>query len=163
MDYQYSIDDLASKCQVSKQSIYNLISKNKDFVKDNSRKQQRKIKYNQAVLDLLLDYYGTEATEQEQQPLNKSGTETTTNSPTDEKDALIAALQAEIEALKKQLQDTDTLKQQLQEKEAMVKELLTQNGALILTIQQQQQERMALLPAPKKSIGERIKSIFGKS
>ena len=47
MSYQYTIEDLASFCQVCKQSIYNLINKNKEFVNENSRKQGRKVKYNQ--------------------------------------------------------------------------------------------------------------------
>ena len=168
MTYQYTVEDLARYCQVSKQSIYNLISKNKDFVNDNSRKQGRKIKYNQAVLKLFLEYYGKEtaaadeAEPQKQQPVEATETpleaaaafadEIPAQDNTAAAAEKIAALEAEVEALK----------QQLAEKEAERKELLQQNGALILTIQQQQQEKMLLLPAPKKTIGEKIKNLFGK-
>ena len=170
MNYPFTIDDLASKCQVTKQSIYNLISKNKEFVKDNSKKQGRKIKYNQAVLDLFLGYYdklGEDKAEETITPAAEQPTEApekppeapsveTTQKPTE---TPAEGLQAKIEALQDQVRE---LKEQLAYKEAERLELLKQNGALILTIQQQQQERMLLLPAPKKSIGDRFKGLFGK-
>lgn len=171
MDYQYTVEDLARSCQVSKQSIYNLINKNKDFVNENTRKQGRKIKYNQAVLDLFLDYYGKEEaaaaggtdtaaaqeqpTEAQETPLEAADAADGEIPPAIDVKAAesqIAALQAEVAALKQQLAD----------KEEERKELLRQNGALILTMQQQQQERMFLLPAPKKSLGERLKGLFSK-
>ena len=55
--YPYDIEQLAEKAGVSKTSIYNLIGKNKSFVKDNSTKRQRKVYYNQAVLDWLLEQH----------------------------------------------------------------------------------------------------------
>ena len=170
MNYPFTIEDLASKCQVTKQSIYNLISKNKEFVKENSKKQGRKIKYNQAVLDLFLGYYdkleeapaeetitpeAEQPTEAPEKPTEAPAAESTPEAP----EAPAEGLQAQIEALQGQVRE---LKEQLAAKEAERLELLKQNGALILTIQQQQQERMLLLPAPKKSIGERFKGLFGK-
>ena len=167
MNYQYTVEDLARYCQVSKQSIYNLINKNKDFVNDNSRKQGRKIKYNQAVLNLFLDYYGKEtaaADEAEPQEQPIEATETPLEAAAALADEIpaqdnTAAAAEQIAALQAEIAD---LKQQLADKEAERKELLQQNGALILTIQQQQQERMLLLPAPRKTLGEKIRGIFGR-
>lgn len=158
MNYPYTIEDLSRECNVSKQSIYNLIGKNKDFVKENSRKQQRKIKYNQEVLDWLLDYYGKNQLESSQNQSEPAQIDSTIAeidkvdiSIVKEKETKIEALEAEIEALKKTLEET----------EAERKELLKQNGALILTIQQQQQEHMILLPAATEKKGF-FKRLFGK-
>ena len=167
MNYPFTIDDLASKCQVTKQSIYNLISKDKDFIKQNSSKQGRKIKYNQAVLDKFLAYYDKledeEATpEAPQQPTEaptsvpEANPDETTTKPTE---ATTGPLEAQIAALR---QEVEELKKQLAAKEAERMELLKQNGALILTLQQEKQEKLLLLPAPKKTIGERIRGLFGK-
>ncbi len=150
MEYKYSINDIASKTKVSKQSLYSLIKKNQEFISKNSRRIQRKIYYNQEAFNFFINYYQPGATEETAQeavetPQAVEEKETVDTSATEQ----IAALKAEIEELKRKLSET----------EAERKELLQQNGALILTVQQQQQEKMLLLPAPKKTIRERI---FGK-
>lgn len=147
MEYKYTINEIASKTKVSLQSLYTLIKKNKEFINDHSRRKQRKVFYDQEAFDFFMEYYGQESHDE----TPSEGTET---APEDEKkesesQEQISALKAEIEALKAKLEDT--------EKER--KELLQQNGALILTIQQQQQEKMLLLPAPRKTIWDRV---FGK-
>lgn len=203
MNCQYTIEDLASKCQVSKQSIYALIKKNKDFVNQNSRKQGRQIKYNQAVLDLFLDYYGkqageeavpeesdqaqTEAPEAESKPEEETvegvpegeepsqdkqetsesepaaAAEETPDEPEREDTVSlkkqIASLTEERDALRDRVQE---LEKKLAETEAERKSLFTQNGALLLMLQQEKQEKMLYLPKPKKTIGERIKGWFKK-
>ncbi len=168
MNFPYSINDLSSKCQVSKQSIYNLISKNKDFINENSTRQGRKIKYNQAVLDKFLAYYDklaeeAAATEEAPQqpeiaPIAAPDDSQGENTP-GTKEAITAPLEAEITTLRKEVEG---LKQQLAAKEAERLELLKQNGALILTLQQEKQEKLLLLPGPKKTIGERFRGLFGK-
>ena len=167
MNYPFTIEDLAKKCQVTKQSIYNLISKNKEFIKNNSIKQGRKIKYNQAVLDWFLGYYDKleQDTVEDEAPQQPAEAPTEPLEPTlDETtpkpaEAPTGAVEAEIAALR---QEVEELKQQLAAKEAERLELLKQNGALILTLQQEKQEKLLLLPAPKKSLGERFKALFGK-
>ena len=186
MNYPYTIDDLASKCQVSKQSIYGLIKKYKDFVNENSRRQGRKIKYNQAVLDMFLEYYGgseqevpaqeetlTRATPPEWGDVGDQLSEAAENLQeqtarlTEERDSL----QQQLDEVKQKLADSeaerqslaaeiDSLRQQLQEKEGERHELLMQNGALILTLQQEKQEKILYLTASKKTLGQRIKSFF---
>lgn len=167
MNYPYTINDLTRNCQVSTQSIYNLIKKNKDFINDNSTRKQRKIYYNQEVMDFFLSYYGQEATENPlisdhgaERPSTKGEKSLSDSSSTDEPaESRIKALESEIEEKKAEITRLNDL---LTAKEAERKELLTQNGALILTIQQLQQEKMLLLPAPKKTIGEKVKSFFHK-
>lgn len=158
MTYQYSADDLSRICQVSKQSIYNLLSKDKDFIKDNSTKRGRKVRYNQAVADYVLDYYeidkddSTPAAAEETSDKEMSRNDTAS-------DQLISDLETRIQELEKQIAEKDA---QLQKTEAERVELLRQNGALILSLQTEQQTTRALLPAPRRSIGERLRGIFRK-
>ena len=168
MEYQYTINDIKDAVKVSLQSLYTLIKKNQAFINENSIRKQRKIYYNQAVMDFFISYYLPEQVPEEgkipSSPLKTDGAEgQAEKSPLEssykeeEQQSRIDALQAEIGTLQAEI---DALKAQLTAKENERLELLRQNGALILTIQQQQQEKMLLLPAPKKSLGERFKSFF---
>lgn len=170
MNYQYSIEDLAKHCQVSKQSIYNLINKNKEFVNDNSRKQGRKVKYNQAVLDLFLEYYGKQSQEQEAEerpappPESQEAPGDATGAPERPEEQVEAspsleALQAQIRALEAENID---LRLKLERAEAERQGLIQQNGITLLLLQQEKQEKMLLLPSPKKPFVERMKSLFSK-
>lgn len=151
MEYPFSINDIKSKTNVSLQSLYNLIKKNREFIDNNSTHKQRKIYYNQAAMDFFINYYNAEATPE--------------TPPTAEEHAekelsvqlRIEALETERDALKAEI---NALKKQLETKEAERLELLHQNGALILTFQQLQKEKMLLLPPPKKSFSDKIKSFF---
>ena len=171
MEYKYTINDISETVKISKPSLYALIKKNSAFIKDNSIRKQRKIYYNQAVMDFFIAYYLPEQTPEEgkippssfdiqtaEEQAEKSPLESSYKE--EEQQARIDALQAEIGALHAEI---DTLRKQLDAKEEERKELLTQNGALILTISQLQQEKLLLLPAPKRSIGERVKGLFHKS
>lgn len=153
MEYQYTIKDIQERVNVSQQSLYSLIKKNKEFINENSTRKQRKVYYNQAVMDFFVSYYLPEkAIPEGSAPLNETLTEAreSNESPLDALKAENDALKAEINVLRKQLDD----------KEAERLELLRQNGALILTLQQTQQEKMLLLPSPKKSFSDKVKSIF---
>jgi septal ring factor EnvC (AmiA/AmiB activator) len=100
--------------------------------------------YNQDAVNFCLNYYGKDKLIKD----NKQDTVNFNNELQDE----IKALQAEIATLKQTLEDT----------EAERKALLQQNGALILTLQQEKQEKMLLLPAPRKGIKETIRGWFQK-
>lgn len=182
MEYPYDIQDLSNGCGISKASVYAFIKKNRDFfednsirVRENSTSTKPKVKYNQVAMDFLLSHYGkknsidAQAREglspnfpmEEREGLSNLRENAPKNASGKEPDQLsIEALQAQISALEAKI---EALEKALAEKEEERKQLLNQNGALILTIQQQQTERMMLLPAPKKSIGERIKGFFSKS
>lgn len=176
MSYQYTIEDLARLCQVSKQSIYNLINKNKEFVNENSRKQGRKVKYNQAVLDLFLEYYGKQNQEKEPeetpapQPEAQEAPGDATEDPgrpeeQEETSPSVEALQGQIKALEAEIID---LRLKLERAEAERQGLIQQNGITLLLLQQEKQEKLRLLPPPqeakepKKSFAEKVKGLFGK-
>lgn len=168
MEFKYTINDISAKCKVSIQSLYTLIKKNKEFINKNSMRKQRKIYYNQEAMDFFVSYYlpeqPTEEPEISPSPLDiQTGGGLAENSlletPSTDKphESQTDALKAEIDALKAQI---DTLRKELDAKEAERKELIRQNGALILTLQQEKQEKQLFLPAPKKSFSDKVKSIF---
>lgn len=151
MEYPYTINDIRSKTNVSLQSLYNLIKKNREFIDKNSTHKQRKIYYNQSAMDFFTNYYNAEATpETPPEAEEHAEKEPSAHFRIEALEAERDALQAEINALRKQLEA----------KEAERLELLRQNGALILTLQQEKQEKMLLLPPPRKSFSDKVKSIF---
>ena len=169
MEYKYLITDIQEKTKVSITSLTTFKNKHKDFFNNNSTRKHRKIYYNQAAMDFFLSYYAPDtdtekkipdkiidtekAEEQAENPLSES------SYGEEEQKARINALQAEIKALQSEL---DALRKQLDAKEEERKELLRQNGALLLMLQQEKQEKMLLLPAPKKTISERVRGLFHK-
>lgn len=169
MEYKYLITDIQEKTNVSITSLTAFKKKHQDFFNNNSTRIRRKIYYNQAAMDFFIDYYCPEQTAKEDNinrlaavpeeqkaenasnsALNGSSADEPHESQLDKLKAEIDALHAEIEALRKQLNDKETERL----------ELLRQNGALILTLQQEKQEKMLLLPAPKKTLSERVKGFF---
>ena len=170
MEYKYLITDIQEKTKVSITSLNAFKNKHKDFFNQNSIRKQRKLYYTQAAMDFFVSYYcPEEAAEDGENPVilaetnghapeaeipasAASSTDKPHESQPEAPDAEIAALKAEIAALREQLEKS----------EAERKELLRQNGALILTLQQSQQQALLLLPAPKKSIADKVKSFFGK-
>lgn len=164
MERHYTINQLSTICKVSPQSIYKLLSKNQPLVKQFSTRQGRKIYYGQEVLDLLLKHYNLTQEEGQTEDTSTNAPKTLSNAPEAEVEdnntkPTIEALQAQIESQKKQIEE---LQKQLAEKEAERKQLLEQNGQVLLLLSQERQELIKRLPAPKKTFGERLKGFFGK-
>ena len=168
MEYPYKIQDLSQLSKISNPTIYKIFKKNQDFIADNSKKVKGKTKpmtlYSQAVLDLLLSQYGQG---NDGTIVNGSAGGTTTELPSEpqkreetppeaaeaaEDKSTITALQTKIEALEAQIEAL----------EAERRELVKQNGNILLLLSQEKAEKALLLPAPKKSFGERIKALFHK-
>ena len=170
MEYKYTINDISETVKISKPSLYALIKKNSAFIKDNSVRRQRKIYYNQAAMDFFTSYYQPEATNQsgenqppqvnlnsaegqaEKKPVEGAQAEGQHKSQPNALERKIDALEAEIEALRKQLDASETEK----------KELLRQNGEVLLLLQMEKPEKQLYLPAPKKTLTDRVKSLFHK-
>ena len=170
MEFPYTINDIRAVVKVSQQSLYNLIKKHQSFFHDNSTRRQRKVYYSQAAMDFFISYYqptinATDTEGRIKNPTDTEGQTTRENAPLErsyreeEQEARIDALQAEIKALQGKL---DALQKQLDAKEAERVDLLRQNGILCLTLQQEKTEKMLLLPSPKKTLGEKVKSLFHK-
>lgn len=169
MEYPYKLQDLSRLAKISNQTIYRIIKKNQDFFQDNSTKVKGKTKpitlYSQAVLDLLLAQYGQgndetivnasdggTTTKLSSEPQKHEETPPEAAEAATEDKSTIAALQTKIEALEAQIEAL----------EAERRELVKQNGNILLLLSQEKAEKALLLPPPKKPLKERIKSIFHK-
>ena len=171
MDFKYSLNDIATKCGVSIQSLYKLMNKNKPYFNNNSTRIKRKVYYNQTVMDYFVSYYLPEETIQEgSTPLNEILTEAREAKETPSLNEILTearesnkspldALKAENDALRAEI---DALRKQLDDKEAERLEMFRQNSALLLMLQQEKQEKMLLLPQPRKSLGDKVKALFKK-
>ena len=170
MENQFTIEQIASKCKVSKQSIYALIKKNKAFINENSTRNQRKVYYNQDAMDFFISYYHPEQTQEiTNDYINQTTAETrapeggkkpSVEAPQEDKPPEdINALQRKIDALEAELK---SLRKQLDASEAEKKELLRQNGEVLLLLQMEKQEKQLFLPAPRKTLTDKVKSLFHK-
>lgn len=183
MEYKYLITDIQAKTKVSITSLTAFKKKHQEFFNQNSTRIQRKIYYNQAAMDFFLAYYQPDReAESEKISVPDMDTDTDKKDPDSVKEmpaevqaekspveaqkadeppeAQLTALQRKIDALEAEI---GALRKQLDDKEDERKELLRQNGALILTISQLQQEKQLLLPAPKKNLTDRVKALFRKA
>jgi len=187
MDFPYSVNDITTNFNISKTTFYNQAKRNQEFFNQNSIKERPQgkntkpiFKYNQSVFDFFASQYGNVETplfnSNRQEGLSTPLLETETaggtsntsdtqppetlpeapetisegaegETPTQEK---INALQATIDALQAKLDAA----------EAERRDLISQNGNLLLLLNQA--EKQLLLSAPKKTIGERIKGLFKK-
>ena len=160
MEYPDSIKDISSRVKKTVQSLYTLIKKNQGFINDNSQKQGRNVKYNQAVMDWFINYYGVSQEEEAAQDTSKTpqiSPETASTISGEEKSlieakARIAVLEAENKAL---LSRIAWLEEELHQ--------VNQNvNIALLNLQQEKAEKLRLLPPARKSFTEVVKGIFAK-
>lgn len=183
MENRYTINQISSACKVSKQSLYKFINKNKTFINENSTRNHRIIYYNQAAMDFFLAYYQPDRkAEDEKIPVSDIDTDTDKKEPDFLMNTDIAEVQAKnppveaqneeeppegqlnplqrkIDALEAEI---EALRKRLDASEAEKKELLRQNGEVLLLLQMEKQEKQLLLPAPKKTLADRVKNLFHK-
>lgn len=165
MEYKYTLNDIQEKVNVSLTSLYALKSKNKEFIKNNSIRRQRIVYYNDAVMDFYLSYYKPEqasaevekSLDAEAQDAEASNSPLESPSASKTQESQIEELNAQIDALKAQI---NALQTKLDATEKERKELFSQNGAILLMLQQEKQEKMLLLPKPRQTIGEKLKKLF---
>lgn len=155
----YSIKDISSRVKRTPQSLYNLIKQNKAFVDANSKKEGRKVLYNQAVMDWFVDYYGAsqdDGSHQETPPETAQEDRQEPSGVPDE-EMTVAVLRVKLEALERENAD---LRERLLSVDAERKELLKiVQGTAIASVQKEQ----LLLPPPRRTIGEKIKGWFASS
>ena len=138
----------------------------------------KKVFYDDAILNALLEYYGISKKEnavEDAVGVDSDNTETaekpdTNPPPSNDIDKDTAALQSEIEELKKQLEgqkkDISDLEKQLQDKEAERLHFIGENAKLINLLAAERQERdklLLLLPTAsptKTTIWSRFKKLF---
>lgn len=147
-------------------------------VREQDKKNKPSVKYNQSVFDFFASQYGTEEAHALLENASVGGTllenefvggtsspsfkftsvgGTPTEAP--EAPAIEEATAKEIDTLKAEI---DALKRQLEQAEGERAELIKQNGNLLLLLNQEKAEKQLLLPEPKKSLSSRLKSLFRK-
>lgn len=169
MEYPYNIEDLATQSGVTTSSAYAFIKKNQAFVKENSIRIHRKVKYNQAVLKLFLDYYrggeaasSTEGIEKSNQNEateslpegSESPSEPLNSTPSRNTEEELERLREAVESLKEQLNETQAT---LKKVDAERGELLKQNGLALMMLQQEKQEKLLIQQEKKLLEQERDK------
>lgn len=169
----YPIKSLASKCGVSEQSIRNLLKNNTELSQlsqANTSKNGRFINYGQPVLDWLLNYYkvdfqqlptGNDAGGSIVEPEKEETPQPTPPQEPVEDDLRVELikLRVENEALKTAVEG---LKSDLERERAEKADLNNKLGMTLLALRDEQAEKKLYLPAPKKSLGQRLKGLFSK-
>lgn len=164
----FSMDDLSTSLNVSKQSLYKLINNNQDLstlVKAHSTREKRKIFYDNEVYEWLCQHYGIKPGVSngvvEGISQNESGILPDDTSPSS---ARIAELEAQVKELEAKLKSVEDERQRLHQ----------ENGALLLTVSQmsntisqmsntafqQFQASVKMLPAPRQPLLKRLKTFF---
>ena len=152
--------DIATLCKrasISQQTFYRLSKENSEFrtlVERERKKRGNGYQYSSDVLAWLLTYYGKEETMEEKRETRESAAEPQ-ESPSEGQEAadkethaaeVETALRAKIERLRAMLEEERKERQ----------EMVRQNAQLLLLLSQEKQEKQLFLPAPKKSIWERL-------
>ena len=165
----FSMDELSTRLNISKQSLYKLINNNHELstlIKEHSTRQKRKILYDDVVFEWLCQHYGIKpgVSNGVVVGVSQEENETIPEAPAATSAARIAELEAQVKELEAKLKSVEDERQRLHQ----------ENGALLLTVSQmsntisqmsntafqQFQASVKMLPAPPKPILERIKGIF---
>ena len=140
----YTIDELAEMVGLTIQTLYKRRREDEELSRlmdEDSRKRGRRILYGEAVAEWLTDYY---------RPLPPTTNLTVEAEPSEaETPASTFKWQEEVARLTAE-------NAKLTER---IDELHKQNGLLLLLLQEEKQEKQALLPAPKVGLWQRL---FGR-
>ena len=167
---KYSIRDLTRISNTTERAVRNLFKSNKELKKlaaEHTITENRNVFYDSAVYEWFCERY-KKSNEEKIEPLNENKVgEGISN---EEKQNLLehtapayVRQESEVEKELKELQiKYDDLKLQFDKVENERQELLKQNGNLLLLLSQERALTQKYLPAPRKTIGERLKALFHK-
>lgn len=153
---EYTMKQLCEIVDRTQSMLYNYIKADKEYFESHRRKDSKKgFLYDEEALMRIKEkigvsndvVWGNSNEENQNIPLDTPPS----NLPQEEE------TKTELEKLK---EENAKLKEELEKVEAERKQLLEQNGNLLLLLSQEKAEKQKLLPPPRKTIGERIKSIF---
>jgi len=156
---EYTMKQLCEIVDRTQSMLYNYIKTDKEYFESHRRKDSKKgflydeeallrIKEKIGVLNGVA--WGNPNEEDENIPLD-----TPPSSLPQEEET-----KQELERLKEKYAE---LQAELEKVEAERKQLLEQNGSLLLLLSQEKAEKQKLLPKPRKTIGERIRALFRKN
>lgn len=164
----YTIKELTKEVNRTAATIYNYMRSDEEtkrfFVEHRRENTKGGYVYDEKVLERLKNKYLIEGGAGTQKNFSADSENPISTAPHGEE---ITRLSAEIERLTAELEETSgkcaALQSDLEKADAERAELLRQNGNLLLLLSQEKAEKQALLPPPRRSIGERIKNLFKKN
>ena len=174
---EYSMKQLQEITGKPPQTINRLMRTNEGLIAllpaHREKKSNNKVFYDDAILEWLKEYFDLEKL-----PLTENGVApskniveneeipNTTPRPS-ENEALIDELKRQVDELEEQLaaknKEILNLEKELSDKEAERLHFITLTSQLTALLAAEKQEKQKLLPAPRQTLGERIKSLFGKT
>lgn len=172
----YSMKQLQSITGKPPQTINRLMRKNESLIallpEHRIKHSNGQVFYDEAIVNWLKEYFQLENKELVLDEVGGGDTENAAEiSPKDSPrpstdEALIDELRRQIDELEEQIERKDKviadLEEQLKTKEAERLHFVTQNSQLTALLIAEKQEKVRLLPPPKQTFGEKIKSFFGK-
>lgn len=172
----YSMKQLQAITGKPPQTINRLMRKNESLIallpEHRVKQSNGQVFYDEAILEWLKEYFQLEnnplvADEVGETITENAAEEVPQHSPRPStNEALIDELRRQIDDLEEQIERKDKviadLEEQLKTKEAERLHFVTQNSQLTALLIAEKQEKVRLLPPPKQTLGEKIKSFFGK-
>ena len=187
-DYPYSLKQIAEITGKSNTALFSFIKEEQDFINCHTQKNGRFVKYDEEALQAFIKRFGRVAgeggnlspTDAAQTAPETPSNEVVGDREGEPKSSVIAAFEAQIEALKK---ERDELANKLEARERDCSDWRTQAGQALSALSKEQErverleERLAgFLPAPNTSAGseadkpikrkltfsERIGVLFGR-
>lgn len=177
----YSINELAKRVEKTPQAIYYLAKHSKEFqsvAKEHTIKSGKAIRYDEAVLEFLINYYGIESKGEdvfdetsenlnvfdENEPNADENAEIFKSQPTDAEIRFLkekcAFYENQISALEARLDQADADRRA---SDADRRDVQQTNAALLLMLQDERSKNQRLLEAAeaeKPTLGDRIKGWF---
>lgn len=162
---EYRIKDLMLISGTTERAIRQLFTTNeelKQLKEEHTIKKQNKVFYDEVIYRWFVEYYKDKNSQLVSNVLPQQNCKTQDSEIPDSIAPVsleISKLSAQIEELTK---DLDDMRAKYEALEAEKNELLRQNGNLLLLLSQEKAEKQALLPPPRRTLGERIKGLFHK-
>ena len=155
----YTVRELGEIIGRKPAMIYNYFNEDRDFFYSHRQMGSNGYIYDDEVLERLKLRIGVSNGVVEGNSKSKDEESPQPTSPVDvrENNEAFEAVKAELQELKNKYEE---LQARMEQVEAERKQLLEQNGHLLLLLSQEKAEKQLLLPPPRKTIGERIRSLF---
>ena len=167
---KYSIKDLTSISNTTERAVRNLFKSNKELkelVTEHTITEKRNVFYDSVVYEWFCIRY-KKSNNEKIEPLteNKVGKGISNEEKQNRLEPSSPVNVRQENEAKKELKELqikyDELKTQFEKIENERQELLKQNGNLLLLLSQERALTQKYLPAPRKTIGERLKALFHK-
>lgn len=160
----YTVKDLQKVSNTSLQSINKLFKSNselRELVKEHKKVENRNVFYDEVIYEWFCRRYEKKIeTLMENSEAGDNFENENQNIPLDTPPSCLPQEEETKQELERLKEKYAELQAEFEKVEAERKELLEQNGNLLLLLSQEKAEKQKLLPPPRKTIGERIRAFF---